>query len=105
MITWRKSSASKDMNCVEVGWHKAGASEAGNCVEVGWHKSSASSANGHCVEVGQGDCSMVHVRDTKNREGGELQFTPQAWTAFIAGIKAGTDDTPRGEAMSEHHND
>jgi hypothetical protein len=71
----------------EITWHKSSASRADNCVEVGWHTAEASSANGHCVEAGQGDCGLVHVRDTKDREGGELRFTPQAWAEFLARLK------------------
>jgi hypothetical protein len=31
----------------------------------------------------------VAVRDTKNREGAELRFTPDAWQRFAARLKAG----------------
>jgi hypothetical protein len=34
----------------------------------------------------------VDVRDTKNRGGGQLSFSPDAWTAFIEATKAGTFD-------------
>jgi hypothetical protein len=48
-----------------------------------WRKASYSGgANGSCVEVGNGD--GILVRDTTDRDGGTLAFTPEAWTAFIA---------------------
>lgn len=77
-------------NCVEVAWHKASGSHAnGNCVEVAWRKASASQANGTCVEAGSGECGMVHVRDSKDPSGPQLNVTPDGWRAFLAGMKAG----------------
>jgi hypothetical protein len=56
-----------------------------------WHKASASDDSGQCVEVRrQGD--TVHVRDTKNREGALLSFSPAEWQAFVKGVKAGEFD-------------
>jgi hypothetical protein len=52
-----------------------------------WHKSTYSSANG-CVEVAFVD-SHVAVRDSKDRRGPVLLFTPHEWTAFLAGIRDG----------------
>ena len=70
-IEWRKSAHSSDAGCVEVGWHTPGSSVNG----------------GNCVEAGLGDCGHVHVRDTKDRQGGELMFTRQAWAEFLATLK------------------
>lgn len=70
----------------EIMWHKSTRSAGGNCVEVAWHKSSHS-LNGNCVEAGAGGCGHVHVRDTKDREGGELRFAPQVWAEFLATLK------------------
>lgn len=56
-----------------------------------WHKSSRSGGNGNCVEVailGEG----VAVRDTKNRDGGTLEFTHAEWAAFTAGVRDGEFD-------------
>jgi hypothetical protein len=54
-----------------------------------WRKSSYSGNNGgDCVEVGHQDTDVT-VRDTKNREGAELRFTPDAWRGFAARLKAG----------------
>ncbi|HEY2668875.1 MAG TPA: DUF397 domain-containing protein [Rugosimonospora sp.] len=56
-----------------------------------WHKSSRSSGNGNCVEVAiLGDA--VAVRDTKDRSGPVLVFTPAEWDAFVAGAKDGEFD-------------
>ena len=51
-----------------------------------WRKSTYSSNGGSaCIEVASaGD---VLVRDTTNRDGGTLSFTPGAWSAFLTGLK------------------
>lgn len=52
-----------------------------------WRKSSYSgNGGGDCVEVGSltGD---IAVRDTKDRNGGTLAFTADAWSAFAASLK------------------
>ena len=52
--------------------------------ELAWFKSSYSdSEGGNCVEVAA--CTgTVHVRDSKDKAGPELAFTPDAWAAFVA---------------------
>lgn len=51
-----------------------------------WRKSSYSGANGgQCVEVAT--AGQVMVRDTTNRDGGTLTFTPAAWEAFTSTLK------------------
>ncbi len=69
---WFKSSYSND--------------EGGACVEVAasWAKSSYSDTQGgNCVEVAS--CpSAVHVRDSKDKAGPTLTFSPEAWAAFVA---------------------
>lgn len=57
-----------------------------------WRKSSYSTAQGNCVEVCVQDESPVAVRDSKDVTGPELEFTGQAWTAFIQAIKRGEFD-------------
>jgi hypothetical protein len=52
-----------------------------------WHKSSYSTNDGACVEV-----AGSRVRDSKDRDGAVLNFTPDEWQAFIAGVKAGEFD-------------
>jgi hypothetical protein len=57
-----------------------------------WHKSSRSGANGDCVEVAGNLPGTVAVRDSKDRGGPALAFTPQAWHAFAAAVKHGEFD-------------
>ena len=54
-----------------------------------YRKSSYSSAQGNCVEVATLPDGTHLVRDTKNRDGGTLQFTAEEWRAFTDEIKAG----------------
>lgn len=56
-----------------------------------WHKSSRSTGNGNCVEIAELSGRVV-VRDTKDRQGPALVFTPAEWQAFVAGAKAGEFD-------------
>ncbi|MER0243028.1 DUF397 domain-containing protein [Streptomyces sp. HSW2009] len=58
-----------------------------------WIKSSYSSTNGgDCIEWAPGRVLMtgvVPVRDSKDPHGPALGFGPAAWSAFVAGLKAG----------------
>ncbi|MER0241109.1 DUF397 domain-containing protein [Streptomyces sp. HSW2009] len=59
-----------------------------------WHKSSHSGGNnGDCIEVATNAPHTVPVRDSKNPSGPTLTFDTTAWTAFVAGVKAGEIDT------------
>lgn len=59
----------------------------GRCI---WVKSSYSgSQGGNCVEVAVGTHGRVLVRDTKDREGATLAFSPDLWREFAAQLKAG----------------
>ena len=52
-----------------------------------WRKSSLSGTNG-CIEVaffGDG----VAIRDSKDRSGPMLTFSPTEWEAFLAGVRRG----------------
>jgi len=52
-----------------------------------WRKASYSgNGGGNCVEVAN-DAHVVLVRDTKNRDGETLAFTPGAWRKFAARLK------------------
>ena len=85
----------------ESAWFKSSYSGAngGNCVEVAvqlpdsaWFKSSYSGPNnGNCVEVALRPAT-VHVRDSKDRQGGSLAFSAEAWTAFTAFAASGAID-------------
>lgn len=55
-----------------------------------WRKSSYST-NGNCVEVAFVD-DHVAVRDSKNRSGPVVRFTPAEWNAFLSGVRDGEFD-------------
>lgn len=68
-LPWFKSSHSSD--------------KADACVEIAWHKSSYSSnEGGECVEVAE-TTTAVLVRDSKDKSGPHLSFTPAAWESFL----------------------
>ncbi|HJD82608.1 DUF397 domain-containing protein [Kitasatospora aureofaciens] len=51
--------------------------------ELAWFKSSHSGTEGGaCVEIALAP-GTVHVRDSKDRTGPQLCFTPEAWADFI----------------------
>ncbi|WBB77087.1 DUF397 domain-containing protein [Micromonospora sp. WMMD1128] len=58
--------------------------------EATWRTSTRSSAQGNCVEVADNLPGVVAVRDSKDRQGPALAFTPEAWSAFltVAGTQA-----------------
>ncbi|MDO0927232.1 DUF397 domain-containing protein [Streptomyces sp. TG1A-8] len=53
-----------------------------------WTKSSYSAGNGACVEVKAPTAAELAVRDSKVPEGPILAFPTDAWTAFVASVKA-----------------
>jgi hypothetical protein len=55
-----------------------------NTEELAWFKSSHSGGDGgECVEVAA--CpGAIHVRDSKNKQGPQLAFSPARWAAFVA---------------------
>jgi len=65
-----------------------------------WRKSSRSTQSGSCVEVavvpasGEGPDTVVAVRDSKNRDGSVLAFTPAEWHAFTTRVKQRAFDLP-----------
>ncbi|MGC4886481.1 DUF397 domain-containing protein [Micromonospora sp. DT227] len=53
-----------------------------------WRTSTRSSGNsGNCVEVADNLPGVVGVRDSKDRQGPALTFTPANWAAFVAHTK------------------
>jgi hypothetical protein len=56
------------------------------------YRASSYCSLGECVEVGLAPDGGVRVRDGKDRDAGELCFTPEEWAAFLAGAKAGEFD-------------
>jgi uncharacterized protein DUF397 len=63
-----------------------------NRARGGWTKSSLSMSNGHCVEVSGLGGGHIGIRDSKDRSGPVLQFTPDEWTAFLDGVGNGEFD-------------
>ncbi|MGE7434090.1 DUF397 domain-containing protein [Kitasatospora sp. NPDC001175] len=55
----------------------------------GWYKSSYSAQANDCVETGRAITGGMAVRDSKDPHGPALAFPADAWSAFVAGIKAG----------------
>ncbi|MFE7563469.1 DUF397 domain-containing protein [Kitasatospora sp. NPDC057500] len=69
----------------ELVWFKSSYSgnEGGACVEIAWRKSSHSGdEGGNCVEVAE-TTSAVLVRDSKDKSGPHLTFSPTAWQSFL----------------------
>jgi len=63
-----------------------------------WIKASASYANSNCVEVRMRADGRVEVRNSRIPEVQLPAFTPQEWTAFIEGARAGEFELPGGPA-------
>ncbi|MFI6957032.1 DUF397 domain-containing protein [Nocardia sp. NPDC050408] len=57
-----------------------------------WFKSSRSRDAQACVEIAHLNEGMVGVRDSKDRTGPALVFSPAEWDAFAAGVKEGEFD-------------
>ncbi|WP_444961213.1 DUF397 domain-containing protein [Nocardiopsis sp. M1B1] len=51
-----------------------------------WHKSSYSPSHSNCVEARE-HAGGVDVRDTQNRELGQLEFAASEWTALVDSLK------------------
>jgi hypothetical protein len=62
------------------------------CAHTRWIKSSLSFATGDCVEVAALPDGLIGVRDSKDREGPVLRFTPSEWNAFTGGVRNGEFD-------------
>jgi hypothetical protein len=57
-----------------------------------WVKSSLSFSNSNCVEIANLPDGEIGVRDSKDREGAVLRFTPGEWHAFLGGVRNGEFD-------------
>jgi hypothetical protein len=83
---------SREYDLSHATWHKSSYSGAsgGDCLEVArWRKSTYSGGEGgDCLEVAEGHPTLVPVRDSKNPDGPRLTFRAEAWTAFLAGVRA-----------------
>jgi Domain of unknown function (DUF397) len=55
-----------------------------------WRKSANSGVNG-CVEVAFAE-ERIALRDSKDRKGPVLVFTPHEWEAFLSGVRDGEFD-------------
>ncbi|WP_026184252.1 DUF397 domain-containing protein [Salinispora vitiensis] len=55
-----------------------------------WRKSTRSNNGGDCVEVADNLSGVVGLRDSKDPAGPALRFAPDAWAAFVAGVKNGS---------------
>jgi hypothetical protein len=62
---------------------------------VSWFKSTKSSGNDNCVETSFAENGDVGVRDSKDRSGPILEFTPGEWAAFVKGVRDGEFDGRR----------
>lgn len=54
-----------------------------------WRTSSRSNDQGLCVEVADNLPGVVGIRDSKDPQGPALVFGPEAFAAFIGGLKSG----------------
>jgi Domain of unknown function (DUF397) len=57
-------------------------------LDLRWRKSSFSGNGGDCVEVGDA-ARVIIVRDTKDRSGPVLRFSPAVWRRFADQVKTG----------------
>ena len=80
------------MSMSQLAWFKSSYSSGSgdNCIEVAldWRKSTFSGSEGdNCVEVAS--CpGTVHVRDSKDKAGPQLAFTPAEWANFVEFARA-----------------
>jgi hypothetical protein len=54
---------------------------------LNWRTSKASGGSGECVEIACDDQSVL-IRDSRNRSGSVLEFSPGQWSSFIRRIRA-----------------
>jgi len=61
---------------------------------VTWRKSRHSANEEGCVETAFLADGRIAVRDSKDRKGPALIYTPREWDAFVKGAKDGEFDLP-----------
>ena len=61
---------------------------------VVWRKSTRSTNETGCVEAAFLADGRVAIRDSKDRAGPALVYTPREWDAFLKGAKDGEFDLP-----------
>ena len=54
--------------------------------DVNWRKATYSNGGENCVETAS-NRGAVLVRDTKDRDGGMLAFSAEAWRTFTTGLR------------------
>ncbi len=59
---------------------------------LAWRKSTRSNNSNNCVEVADLPGGGVAVRNSRDKAGAVLRFTPGEWEAFIGGAKDGEFD-------------
>jgi Domain of unknown function (DUF397) len=57
-----------------------------------WRTSKASGGSGECVEVANGEKSVL-VRDSRNPSGAMLEFSPGQWSSFMRRVRAGNGNS------------
>ena len=67
---------------MSIAWRKSSYSRNGNCLEAAsWRVPARSAGNGACAEIGQGT-GIIGVRDSKDPGGPVLMFSTAAWRRF-----------------------
>jgi hypothetical protein len=83
---WVTSSRCESSHCLAVNWQRSTRCESAQCVETRWRRPARCESTA-CVEVTT--LGAVLVRDSKDPDGGTLQFAPAAWLQFVSALKHG----------------
>jgi Domain of unknown function (DUF397) len=70
-------------------------------INQNWRKSTRSIGNGQCVEVARLADGFLAIRDSMDRYGPTIRFSPGEWHTFLDGIKRLTSIFLAYEAGSE----